>query len=81
MGQVTLPHINYYDKIDIMEWDNFHVIKKKVLKTILPSVFSISLKYMVKWREMRRIFSIFRENFLIKLENYKKILEKCEMSF
>ncbi len=48
--------------------------KKKVLKIFKLSVFSISLKYSVKW-----IVSVCIYSFIWK--NYKKILEKREMSF
>jgi len=43
MGQVTLPHIYYYDKIDIMEWDHFHVIQKKVLNELIKYMESFEI--------------------------------------
>jgi hypothetical protein len=49
-------------------------IKKKVLKTLKLSIFSISLKYSAKWGVNMRAFF---DNKNI----YQKILEKCEMSF
>lgn len=38
MGQGNLPHIYYYDKIDIMEWDHFHTIQKKVLNELIEDM-------------------------------------------
>ena len=55
MGQGNLPHIYYYDKIDIMEWDHFHVIQKKVLNELIK--YMESLEIPPDWRP-REVLSL-----------------------
>ena len=43
-----MPHYYYYDKIDILEWDHFHVIKKKILRELIIEM--ENLEFPPDWR-------------------------------
>ncbi len=45
---VCPPYYYYYDKIDIMEWDQYHIIQKKVLNELINDI--ENLEFPPDWR-------------------------------